>query len=165
MSDLGYYVCASVLCCSSSNDLTICSLFISCLSFEASLSRARFRRASSSTEAAGDVALRALVARGCEDLLRLAPLHELSQVEEGSALRYARGLLHRMGDADDGEVLAQLVNKLLDLRRRNRLKRRAGLVHQDHLRRSEERRVGKECVSTCRSRWSPYHLKKKKKTK
>src|SRR3546814_8416728 len=26
-----------------------------------------------------------------------------------------------------------------------------------HRRRSEERRVGKECVSTCRSRWSPYH--------
>src|SRR3546814_15235778 len=24
-------------------------------------------------------------------------------------------------------------------------------------RRSEERRVGKECVSTCRTRWSPYH--------
>src|SRR3546814_15375507 len=24
-------------------------------------------------------------------------------------------------------------------------------------RRSEKRRVGKECVSTCRSRWSPYH--------
>src|SRR3546814_11597239 len=30
--------------------------------------------------------------------------------------------------------------------------------------RSEERRVGKECVSTCRSRWSPYHYKKNKKT-
>src|SRR3546814_16681104 len=29
--------------------------------------------------------------------------------------------------------------------------------------RSEERRVGKECVSTCRSRWAPDHLKKKKK--
>src|SRR3546814_16714864 len=28
--------------------------------------------------------------------------------------------------------------------------------------RSEERRVGKECVSTCRSRWWPYHKKKKK---
>src|SRR3546814_6662476 len=27
--------------------------------------------------------------------------------------------------------------------------------------RSDERRVGKECVSTCRSRWSPYHSKKK----
>src|SRR3546814_14553093 len=32
--------------------------------------------------------------------------------------------------------------------------------HQSR-RRSEERRVGKECVSTCRSRWSPYHSKKK----
>src|SRR3546814_18389357 len=29
------------------------------------------------------------------------------------------------------------------------------------LHRSEERRVGKECVSTCRSRWSPYHSKTK----
>ena len=26
-----------------------------------------------------------------------------------------------------------------------------------YLRRSEERRVGKECASMCRSRWSPYH--------
>src|SRR3546814_12451713 len=29
--------------------------------------------------------------------------------------------------------------------------------------RSEARRVGQECVSTCRSRWSPYHSKKKQK--
>src|SRR3546814_15477762 len=28
---------------------------------------------------------------------------------------------------------------------------------QQNSSRSEERRVGKECVSTCRSRWSPYH--------
>src|SRR3546814_11088462 len=27
----------------------------------------------------------------------------------------------------------------------------------DFMDRSEERRVGKECVSTCSSRWSPYH--------
>src|SRR3546814_1733210 len=32
-----------------------------------------------------------------------------------------------------------------------------------YYKRSEERRVGKECVSTCRSRWSPYHEKKKRK--
>src|SRR3546814_16913714 len=32
----------------------------------------------------------------------------------------------------------------------------ADLVGRD-IDRSEERRVGKECVSTCRSRWSPYH--------
>src|SRR3546814_19325538 len=35
---------------------------------------------------------------------------------------------------------------------------RAGVLEH----RSEERRVGKECVSTCRSRWSPYHYTKKK---
>ena len=29
--------------------------------------------------------------------------------------------------------------------------------HEIYLVRSEERRVGKECVSSCRSRWSPYH--------
>src|SRR3546814_10982792 len=31
--------------------------------------------------------------------------------------------------------------------------------------RSEERRVGKECVSKCRSRWSAYHKKKKENIK
>src|SRR3546814_11752718 len=41
--------------------------------------------------------------------------------------------------------------------------RRSVLRHQ--VRRSEERRVGKACVSTCRSRWSPEHEKKKKKHK
>src|SRR3546814_3690473 len=36
--------------------------------------------------------------------------------------------------------------------------RRRNLGYQNSPRsRSEERRVGKECVSTCRSRWSPYH--------
>src|SRR3546814_20393743 len=39
---------------------------------------------------------------------------------------------------------------------------RAMLDEADQLgQRSEERRVGNECVSTCRSRWSPYHYKKK----
>src|SRR3546814_16379463 len=35
--------------------------------------------------------------------------------------------------------------------------RRMLVIRQDNQLRSEERRVGKECVSTCRSRWSPYH--------
>src|SRR3546814_1669746 len=35
--------------------------------------------------------------------------------------------------------------------------RRRWRVAPANPRRSEERRVGKECVSTCRSRWSPYH--------
>src|SRR3546814_2026954 len=40
--------------------------------------------------------------------------------------------------------------------RRRTVARRVGQQHR-RLERSEERRVGKECVSTCRSRWSPYH--------
>src|SRR3546814_13525527 len=43
---------------------------------------------------------------------------------------------------------------------RPRLLHRLGLGPLDEagvVQRSEERRVGKECVSTCRSRWSPYH--------
>src|SRR3546814_2374754 len=38
--------------------------------------------------------------------------------------------------------------------------RTGAISHRDSMGnsgRSEERRVGKECVSTCRSRWSPYH--------
>src|SRR3546814_21088078 len=43
-------------------------------------------------------------------------------------------------------------------------RRAADRLDQRRLRsqRSEERRVGKECVSTCRSRWSPSTYKKKK---
>src|SRR3546814_18835656 len=47
--------------------------------------------------------------------------------------------------------------ELLGLATVHLLPQRAGAAD---LVRSEERRVGKECVSTCRSRWSPYHLKK-----
>src|SRR3546814_16349292 len=42
--------------------------------------------------------------------------------------------------------------------RYRRVDRPAGDIdHPAAPHRSEERRVGKECVSTCRSRWSPYH--------
>src|SRR3546814_5620610 len=40
---------------------------------------------------------------------------------------------------------------------RTRLHQRAVVIEQAQNNRSEERRVGKECVRTCRSRWSPYH--------
>src|SRR3546814_3829497 len=39
----------------------------------------------------------------------------------------------------------------VDVEKRERASPRAAVI------RSEERRVGKACVSTCRSRWSPYH--------
>src|SRR3546814_13534861 len=38
----------------------------------------------------------------------------------------------------------------------------ADVASDEAITRSEERRVGKECVSTCSSRWSPYHSKKNK---
>ena len=37
------------------------------------------------------------------------------------------------------------------------VKRSHSVCAQGGINRSEERRVGKECISLCRSRWSPYH--------
>src|SRR3546814_20831492 len=50
----------------------------------------------------------------------------------------------------------QLLLREMKHRIKNLLTLSSGLVS---LSRSAERRVGKECVSTCRSRWSPYHSK------
>src|SRR3546814_17863209 len=47
-----------------------------------------------------------------------------------------------------------------DLPDRGRRTRRAVRCVDFDVHRPEERRVGTECVSTCRSRWSPYHYKK-----
>src|SRR3546814_16090847 len=73
---------------------------------------------------------------------------------------------------DSGELMevmpdyraASMPVSLLYPHRRQRSRRLAAFhewfeaLMKPHLEtRSEERRVGKECVSTCRSRWSPYH--------
>src|SRR3546814_13117817 len=50
-------------------------------------------------------------------------------------------------------VISKLLNQLLSISGKF-------AFNKEHQVRSEERRVGKECVSTCRSRWSPYHQKK-----
>src|SRR3546814_20313809 len=54
-----------------------------------------------------------------------------------------------------GVVYATLVMTVLVLVFSEVLPKTYALQNAD--RRSEARRVGKECVSTCRSRWSPYH--------
>src|SRR3546814_15997546 len=60
--------------------------------------------------------------------------------------------------AKTGHVIDHFTHRAQRRRRQPADKRR----YQDRAKqRSEERRVGKECVSTCRSRWSPYHLKQK----
>src|SRR3546814_16932588 len=55
------------------------------------------------------------------------------------------------------ETLAQDENGPAIADHRHGARERANLLVQFVPTRSEERRVGKECVSTCRSRWSPYH--------
>src|SRR3546814_12152658 len=55
---------------------------------------------------------------------------------------FARQHLGRAGFAADGEIALRLQRVARQLLR---------------LERSDERRVGKGCVSTCSSRWSPYH--------
>src|SRR3546814_14779694 len=69
---------------------------------------------------------------GMENALRAKPEDVREQYE-----RQLKDLQEAYGEA------------MLELRARKKL--------QSLLGRSEERRVGKECVSTCRSRWSPYH--------
>src|SRR3546814_20201602 len=54
---------------------------------------------------------------------------------------------------------AGMLGYVLNVQRQEIRQGIACVKHQNM--RSEERRVGKECVSTCRSRWSPYHDKKK----
>src|SRR3546814_20404102 len=68
-----------------------------------------------------------------------------------------RALLHLTGKAH--AILAALSSAHRDQIRRLRPALEGMLAV---IGRSEERRVGKECVSTCRSRWSPYHKKNTK---
>src|SRR3546814_14149735 len=79
------------------------------------------------------------------------------------------GTIARFDEAlDDLQALDDLLGLELRLRRREVFHQVDAFLlqveifeeHADRLgadARSEERRVGKECVSTCRSRWSPLH--------
>src|SRR3546814_20610849 len=96
------------------------------------------------------------------DLLRplrclLQPLHQHAPRRQGGQV---------LGDVDarlvqlqQFDLLALLASAKDDPQRGGFLRLAFVLVQpaQIKLHRSEERRVGKECVSTCRSRWSPSH--------
>src|SRR3546814_9609652 len=68
------------------------------------------------------------------------------------------GVEHRFQHARGLAGMDQVLVELVELHRMlgQRLVQRAAALDAA-ADRSEERRVGKECVSTCRSRWSPYH--------
>src|SRR3546814_12943790 len=120
--------------------------------------------------------------RRSSDLVRLSD-HDVDLLE--GALRSARDDLHRvqlhfalgkaLGDLSRSELSFRQYQKANDIRRKLApYSAMDGVVRQTEaiftpeflagrkdLGRSEERRVGKECVSPCISRWSPYHYKKK----
>src|SRR3546814_17400949 len=75
-------------------------------------------------------------------LLYDRPEHSAGVPPQGSEVGFERAV---------GIIGSEAVRHLL---RRQLLQFRTILVH---MKRSEERRVGKECVSPCRSRWQPYH--------
>src|SRR3546814_13905101 len=94
---------------------------------------------------------------------RPTPISTWSGSDERTASRRRRVLVAGPRDARAGP-LAEAADARTDavrghdgVRRRPAVRdRRGGIRH-----RSEGRRVGKECVRTCRSRWSQYHYKKK----
>src|SRR5689334_14422551 len=104
------------LCSSWSKALTVCSVM-----------------AFPSTEAAGDVVLRARVARRHEDLAGLIELDQLAEIHEGGVIGDARRLLHVVGDEHDRVLVLELRDQLLDLGGRDRVERRARLIEQDHV--------------------------------
>src|SRR3546814_12198868 len=83
----------------------------------------------------------------------VAPLHAKGEILQDRAVAEALRYILRIDD-DLGLALAAFGRQPGDAGRA--LHGTANLAHFLQLR-SEERRVGKECVSTCRSRWSPYH--------
>src|SRR5829696_50956 len=96
-----------------------------------------------SAHLAGDVRLGALVGRVGEDLLGVVVLDDPAgpvllvgvqlDGEEGGHVRHPRGLLHVVCDDDDRVVLFQLEHQVLDPPGGDRVKGRAGLVHEDHV--------------------------------
>src|SRR3546814_18376496 len=84
--------------------------------------------------------------RRTEKLGWLGRFHDFSAVHENNAVSDFFGEPHFVGNANHGHAVLSKLNHCIKK-----------LFDHFRIQRSEERRVGKECVSTCRSRWSPYH--------
>src|SRR3546814_14831660 len=85
-----------------------------------------------------------------------AVIHDIKgenwQLTAGWRARFSNVLLFNPTDSASAKY-----NPLLEVRRGVNEVRDVQNIADILVDRSEERRVGKECVSTCRSRWSPYH--------
>src|SRR5450631_537374 len=85
-------------------------------------------------ELSGDIVFRAAFLRVGENLLGGAHFHQLPHVKKGGVVRHPSSLLHAVGDDDDGVVLFQLVDELLDFSSGDGVERTRRLVHEQHLR-------------------------------
>src|SRR3546814_11114917 len=90
----------------------------------------------------------------------------VARIESGAEMRQAADMVvMRMGQEKIGVDPPLLLQRHAErTQTRSRIEQqqmRAATDFQRRRIRSEERSVGKECVSTCRSRWSPYPKKKK----
>src|SRR3546814_14508801 len=72
------------------------------------------------------------------------------------------GLCHFGDDTICVGKFSRLIGRVFEFTRQPYTQHTFFVIVERNIRRSDERRVGQECVSTCRSRWSRYHKKKKK---
>src|ERR687891_2303409 len=91
---------------------------------------------------AGDVCLRAWIGGVGEDLVGVVELDDATAAvllvveldgEEGRRVGHAGGLLHVVSDDHDRVLALEVHHQVLDLARGDRVERRAGLVHEDHV--------------------------------
>src|SRR3546814_11082829 len=96
----------------------------------------------------------------CSSDLRLADRLGLPFLDADNEIEAAAGstipeIFERHGEAEFRAGERRVIARLLD--GRPCVLATGGGAFMDAATRSEERRVGKECVRTCISRWSPYH--------
>src|SRR5574343_1709776 len=89
-----------------------------------------FMSCSPLAHAAGDVVFGALVVRLDEDFVGLAKLDHLAQIHIGSVVGHPCGLLHVVGDDQDGDALLQFMHQFLDSAGGDRVERRGRLVEK-----------------------------------
>src|SRR3546814_14182505 len=84
-----------------------------------------------------------------------AASRRISELEAQCGTKIFKRVPHGVRITESGSKLLQHIRQIDNLVLR--LKDDAEAISRGQDGRSEERRVGKECVSTCRSRWSPDH--------
>src|SRR3546814_18512501 len=98
-----------------------------------------------------------------EETMALARAHDLKVIEDCAQAHGAALRGRPVGSFGDASAFSYCTDKIIStggeggmLLFREEAPWEMAWSYKDHGR-SEERRVGTECVSTCRSRWSPYH--------